>query len=227
LKEVPGNGPEGKEHNHTAALHSAMIAKEYYNTDLIIGPTEENPVIVEYADYQYDMYDPATDVYWDDDFSVELDAAPGVGECNTSYANLALIGQRKKTKWRNSSKENDAMLSTRGTWEGDFEDSISEGNFTRSYTLLLHGPKKEWMGNVVYSDNHTDVADSFYPELVSYEPVSTDGQLTKDNIFAKEFGTAVGETYTALLSGDAFLNISESQNVQGTILGVVRESLLP
>jgi prepilin-type N-terminal cleavage/methylation domain-containing protein len=227
LKEVPGNGPEQKQFNHTAALHSAMIAKEYYNTDIVVGPTEENPVVVEYKTYQYDQYDPASDQYWDPEFSVDLDSAPGAGECHTSYANLALIGQRKKVKWRNSAKENDPMLSTRGTWEGDFTDELGPGNFTRSYTLLLHGPKKEWVGNVVYSDNHTDVADTFYPELVSYEPVSTDGQLTKDNIFAKEFGDVVGEQYTAILSGDAYLNISKAQSAAGTILTVAREELLP
>lgn len=227
-KEVPGNGPEDNKHNHSAALHSAMIAKEFYNTDIIIGPTEENPVVEEYKEYRYEEYNPIGDVYWDDDLAVNIDAELGDNEVsNLSYANLALIGQRKKTKWRNSSKENDAMLSTRGTWEGDFTDETGAGNYTQSYTLLLHGPKKEWMGNVVYSDNHTDVADSFYPDLVSYEPVASDGQLTKDNIFAREFGDAVGEQYSALLSGDAYLNISDGQNSQGTILNIVREALRP
>ncbi|MDY7107827.1 MAG: type II secretion system protein [Planctomycetota bacterium] len=193
--QMPGVGPENQNQNTTANLYSCMIAQEYYNPDLLIGPTEVNPIIEEYVDYNFEMYDPPNDTYWDDNFQAQLTAGP----CHTSYYHLALIGQRKKVKWRNTSRENDPMIATRGTKNGTMEGE----DWTRSYTLLLHGPKKTWVGNIAYSDNHTEASETFYPSLVSYEPMTPDGQLTKDNIFAAEFDD--NDEANPYLSGDAFL----------------------
>ena len=35
-----------------------MIAQDYFNTDIVIGPTEANPVVIEMPDYDYSRYDP-------------------------------------------------------------------------------------------------------------------------------------------------------------------------
>ena len=200
-----GVGPENVRENTTANLYSCMIAQEYFNPDLLIGPTEVNPVVEEYSNYNYQAYNPGDstgddDSYWDRNFKALLSSV-NAGDCNTSYSHMALIGQRKKVKWRNTSHENDPMVSTRGTKEG-----IATGpDYNDSFTLLLHGPKKQWMGNIVYSDNHTDVSETFYPSLVSYEPNFVDGRLTKDNIFEAEFNDYDPEGENTWLSGDAYL----------------------
>jgi prepilin-type N-terminal cleavage/methylation domain-containing protein len=213
--QTPGVGPENINENTTANLYSCMIAQEYYNPDLLIGPTEQNPIVVEYSDYNFQAYDPANDEYWDRNFKALIS---GAGDCNTSYSHMALLGQRKKVKWRNTSHENDPMVSTRGT-----KDGLMEGeDYTRSYTLLLHGPKKQWVGNIVYSDNHADVSETFYPSLVSYEPMDPDGRLTKDNIFAAEFTDFDDAGY---LSGDAFLLMYYAVN--DTQIIPLNEQLVP
>jgi prepilin-type N-terminal cleavage/methylation domain-containing protein len=235
-REVSGAGPEDTSKNISAAVHSCMIAREYYNTDIIVGPTEVNPIIAEYESYDYTQYDPTGDVYWDGDWrtgqsnpqtglSADLQ---GIAQqvCHVSYYNMALIGQRKKTKWRNSSREGDPVLATRGPRAG-----ADTGNqFERSYTLLLHGSKKEWDGNVCYADNHTEMTSTFWPAIVSYEPQEANGQLQKDNIFAAEFDDIQGNVF---MSGDAYLVMTRaveqtnSPNEEPDFVQVYNEKLLP
>ncbi|MCH6551240.1 MAG: type II secretion system protein, partial [Planctomycetes bacterium] len=44
---LAGVGPEDYTRNHSAALYSACIAQNLFGPDILIGPTEVNPVIVE------------------------------------------------------------------------------------------------------------------------------------------------------------------------------------
>ena len=86
-RDLPGQGPEDVTVNHTGPLYSALVAQEFFNTDILISPAEVNPVVQQYEDYRYDEYDPAADSYWDDELVAFLD-----GEvCHTSYAHLSLI----------------------------------------------------------------------------------------------------------------------------------------
>ena len=220
-KQVPGVGPEDLALNSSRHLYSCLIAQEYFNPDICIGPTEVNPIVVEDSDYNYDEYRPADDVYWDVNFITNL-AGTGGQECNASYFHMTLIGQRKKLKWRNTSSERDPIMSTRGTFQG----SIEGDDYTKSQTLALHGAKKEWVGNIVFNDNHTEVIQTFYPASVSYEPQSPDGGLTKDNVFAADFGAAAGEPWQAAVSGDAYLTITTVVAPNGNLAIVPREELL-
>ena len=204
LQNVPGQGQEDQSQNSTARFYSAVIAQRYFNTDILIGPTEVNPIIVEKKDYNYKAYDPPVDNYWDDTFSAALNSSPGGAACNTSYAHLALCGERKKTNWRNSMDSTKPLLGTRGTFKG----SNSGNNYRLSYTLQLHGSDKEWQGNIVYSDNHTESGlKTFYPNNVAWECGAVN--LTKDNIFNYEYTqsgcTAV--TGDGRGSGDTWITI--------------------
>ena len=180
-QNVPGQGQEDPTQNSTARLYSAVLAQRYFNTDILIGPTEVNPVVLEKKNYNYKAFDPPVDNYWDDTFSAALNSAPGSGECNTSYAHLALCGERKKSNWRNSMDSTKPLLGTRGTFKG----SNSGNNYRLSYTLQLHGSDKDWDGNIVYSDNHTEFLKTFYPNNVAWECGAVN--LTKDNIFNYEY----------------------------------------
>jgi prepilin-type N-terminal cleavage/methylation domain-containing protein len=191
---LPGVGPEDFVQNDSARLYSLMVSHEFFNTDLLIGPTEVSPVVVEDDDYNFDAFQPGETIptFWDDTFGADLDESDGSEECNTSYAHEALCGQRKKIKWRNTQIEGHPIVSTRGT-DGTNEP-VGDGiggdmkgdNYTRSPTVELHGPKDQWVGNVVFSDNHTESLEAFYPTLTSYEPLDGDGPQ-KDNIFSAEF----------------------------------------
>jgi type II secretory pathway pseudopilin PulG len=183
-KNVPGQGAENFALNNTANMYSSMIAGQFFNPDLLIGPTEVNPIVVEKKDYNYKAFDPAADTYWDNTFLANIQNLPGSAACNTSYAHLALCGERKKTNWRNSTDSTKPLIGTRGTYKGQ-----DQGNaYKLSYTLQLHGAANQWDGNIAFADNHTEALKTMYPNNVSWECGSVN--LSKDNIFAYEFSTS-------------------------------------
>ncbi len=205
IQELPGVGPENFEHNTTGWLYSSMIAQEYFGTDILIGPTESNPNVHEDINYDFARYNPGDDSYWDEDFDVNIWAQPGQPFfCNTSYAHEAICGDRKSLKWRDNQDAAYPILATRGVKDGD---PPGESDYDRSPTLLLHGTRQQWVGNIVFADNHTTQEVNFYPAQTTYEAIDGGGGPVKDNIFAAEFGDSPNSNDAKALS-DAFLVIS-------------------
>ena len=215
IGNVPGVGLEDKALNHTAALYSSMVAGEFFNVDILIGPTEINDNVVEMEDYNYSAYSPGDDTYWDSEFSANIHLPPGAGfECNVSFAHMALVGERKIRKWKDSQRSGDPAVSTRGTAHTDSErGGASTGDeYTLSPTLLLHGAKKQWVGNVCFMDNHVaGNLDNFWPQVTSYEP-SDGNEEEKDNIFDCEFEDNLNHRHA---SADAFMVICTSADPNG------------
>jgi hypothetical protein len=218
------SGPEVEDpsKNTSRHLYSAMIAANYFNTDIVVGPTEVNPQIVVYETYDYAAYDPAADVSWDGDHpsgttpatetGFLADIGPG-GTSHTSYFHLALVG-RRKDRWRTTADNTDPLLSTRAPHRGADETS---DDYRRSQTLLLHGSKKTWFGNLVFGDNHTEVSETFRPALVTYAPAGS--EPAADNVFAAEFEAR-------LAAGDAFLTMTRRISGPSSLVDY-RETLLP
>ena len=181
--QVPGMGPHDYEQNHSANLYSYMISTQFFGTKLLIGPTEVNPFIDEYVNFNFDAYDPSIDVYWDPLFNVDI-SQDDVDGVHVSYFHMTLVGERWRTKWRTESTHSAAavIMGSRGTENGD----INNDNYRLSQTLELHGAKNQWVGNLVFQDNHTETVVSFYPNQVIYQ--RQDGNSpTPDNIFDAEF----------------------------------------
>lgn len=210
LVQVPGQGQESQNLNNTANMYSAMIAQQFFNPDILIGPTEVNAIVSEKKDYNYNAYNTSNDSYWDNTFYANIHLNPGAGNnpfCHTSYAHLALCGERKKTNWRNSTDSTKPLLSTRGTFRGAFTGD----NYRLSQTLLLHGPNKQWQGNITFADNHTESSQTFFPNNVGWECGAVN--LSKDNIFNYEFnqtgctavqgdGRGAGDTWICISIGN-------------------------
>lgn len=215
LGERPGYGDEDHTQNHTANVYSAMIASNLINTDIVIGPTEANVNVQQDLNYDRSDYRPASDTYWDASFKADITQAftgTDTGS-NTSYAHAALCGDRKSVKWRNRTDAGYPIISTRGTG-----GTFTGGGFTgaggadtgtayeQSPTLLLHGPKRQWVGNVCFADNHTDTLETFFPVLTSHDTGTGSGKK-KDNIFSAEFPDGPGGD-TKESSSDAWLTIT-------------------
>ena len=124
-QQVPGSGPENVRKNVSRAVYSCIIAQEYITPEICVGPTEVNPFVGVYDSYDYNQYDPANDIYWDNDkpdstipnapsntegFQTDLTNGPG----HASYYMLALLGQRKQVKWRSTAEQNDVLMANRG-----------------------------------------------------------------------------------------------------------------
>ncbi len=211
-QQMPGVGPENHVMNNTARLYSSMIAQEFFGTDILIGPTEVNPKVVEDVNYDFSEYRPGDDIYWDEDFDVDIWALPDQNFfCNTSYAHEAICGDRKSLKWLDNQDSSYPMVSTRGV-----KDGIRPGqpDHDRSPTLELHGPRQQWVGNIVFADNHMDQISNFFPAQTTYEDTNAQGPV-KDNIFAAEFGPSP-LTRDAHELADAFLVIAMFAGEEGT-----------
>lgn len=228
-QSIIGMGDEDHRKNHTRHLYSAMVAQNYYNTDILVGPTEISPFIKVHTDYNYDLYQPSNDIYWEGDvpddgagnigtnsnnefFDVRVDGQ-GTGYSNTSYAHMALVGQRKRLKWRNTQSAGDPAVGTRGTgpatapnWGG----SESGVNYEESPTLELHGARLQWVGNVVFNDNHTEQLTSFYSPNTTYTPAKGAYTPERDNIYAAEWNDYINTSPGASdnrASADAWLGV--------------------
>ena len=95
-REIPGQGPEAFEHNWTGPLFSAMVAQDFFGTDILYGPTETNPVVGIYKNYDYSRYNPADDDYWDpgDGYDQLL------GEIPINYGGCVLEDLHEVDNWR-------------------------------------------------------------------------------------------------------------------------------
>lgn len=187
-------GVERPEGDHTAALHSMMVARDFFTPELLISPAEQNPAIDEYASYDYEAYQPADGVLWDDGLRADL-TARDPGRCHVSFHHMVLAGDRVEQQWRASANSSFPLLSTRGPSRGVMTGPVHD----RSYTLLMLRSARRWAGNVIYADGSTRLEDSPFPGRVAWEPPG--GQRQRDNIFDAEFGTSAD----AWSAGDAWL----------------------
>lgn len=230
---VPGQGAEQQNQNNTANLFSSMIAKNFVTTTLVVSPVEQNPIVKEKTDYNFQSYNPAAtgDQYgprqWDESFKVNFQNANDGGAnsvANASYAHLALIGDRKKYYWNNKAGSTRPVLGNRAPHHGAFQG----GNYSKSYTLLLHGPLDTWEGYVCYGDNHVNMERSVFPDTVQYGcgTGANNVPLRKDNIYTwQDFqspckGIQEGDTWMCIsigLPSDTILTPAPERLTDGTL----------
>jgi len=210
---VPGQGQERKELNLTANLYSSMVAFKYVQTDILFSPVEENPVVKEMTNYNFQSFNPsaATPTFWDPGFRASIHQ-PADGNVNnvshTSYAHLALIGDRKNLYWSNKAGSTRPVLGNRAPHNG----ATSGDNYRLSYTLLFHDPLETWEGNIVYGDGHVNLEKSVIPDTVQFECGSIN--LRKDNVYAADFTTGLCK---GIQEADSWMGIFIGTNTQGTI----------
>ncbi len=203
--EIQGMGDENPLQNTTANLYAACVAKEAFSTDILVGPTEypgSNVVVMGKADsiglpvdteYDLTQYNPSADKYWDPKFYCNLKGnTPPTGQtavCYSSYAHQPLFGQRKAISWRAVGDSTRPLLGTRGprhTNDGPASAQTDPISYANSPTLLLHGSKKEWDGNIVFGDAHFEFLATMFPTQTQFDCGGSEA-VTKDNIFAMDF----------------------------------------
>lgn len=213
-QQIQGMGNESVGLNNTANLYSACIARELFNSDILIGPTEYsgsnvvekgkgNQIGIADLPYDYAQYDPSTDKYWDTTFLANLHQ-PTTGICNVSFAHQGLFGQRKQIGWIANGNSARPLFGTRGPKHLNTGPSSAVTvpiDYKNSPTLLLHGSKKEWCGNIIYGDNHAEFTTTMFPSQTGWDCAGSSGTLDKDNIFCMDFLCAG----SAAAQGDAIL----------------------
>lgn len=207
--EVPGRGAEDVVQNNTANLHSVMIAQNFYDPQILIGPTEISGSVGQKEDYNYELYSIVDDQYWDPSFQADMR-----GICNTSYMSMPIAGQRKAQNWRDGLSSSFPLLSNRGLPDENYE--IEE-----STVYLLHGGRRQWVGNVCFSDNHISVESNYTPTNVNYQ--DENGVSIPDHIFVNSTGDDLSDG-----SGyDAFLAITTEIEEDETLCVTYDDGLYP
>jgi prepilin-type N-terminal cleavage/methylation domain-containing protein len=202
-------------------ITSAMIYNGFFSPELCVSPAEVNGGIKTFSGYQYSEPTTAagTDkklALWDPAFrctpnTTEANPAGYTGtDGGFSYAYMPPIGARR-SRWTNTFQSTEAIVGNRGPAYGGGGASnpwalgantatpgtagatgaFGSGFGVTSNTLLIHGGRTTWEGNICYNDNHCNFETRPDPESLPFTfsalPANTRTQF--DNIFVNEFDT--------------------------------------
>jgi prepilin-type N-terminal cleavage/methylation domain-containing protein len=218
--------------DNTRNIISVLVWNAFFPTEMGVSPAEVNGDIRVYDDYEFDeptgTNNDAQLAVWDPKFratpeDIDDSTYPG-GNQNASsggfsYAHTMPFSKRR-SRWSNTFVSTEAALANRGpsyrlvggaedgTWELMDDSGGGNNNYDTelgisSNTLLIHGTRTNWQGNVGYNDNHVDFENSPDPEGVTFTftQLQPESRSQRDNIFVNE--------------NDGTRNKENSQNLTG------------
>lgn len=190
----------------TCNIYSMMIFTGSLSTEIFINPAEANGLVTLKDNYEFDSPQGAAtpaQALWDPKFrGTPLDApgaglSPQIGAAgtagNNSYAHNPPFGKRR-ARWTNSFVATEAVVGNRGpiytlstnprSWTPKAMDPYGD----QSVTLLIHGSRVRWEGNIAFNDNHAEFLSKADPENVtfSFNGLAAGQRTQPDNIFVNE-----------------------------------------
>lgn len=220
VQSAAGTGPDFRK-DTTGNAMSLLIFNGFFPVELSISPAEAGAAERK-ENYQSANPEQAREpgsALWDPTFKgTPFDANTGVtypteyqNISNNSYAQITYFGARNRT-WSNTFSSTDAILGNRGpAYEPGTGSGVSltwrlvegESYGDQSKTLLIHGSKTSWAGNIGYNDQHVEFHTRPDPETLTFTfPGSgTSGAFSRpDNLFVPENDTT-GQPVTESISG--------------------------
>ncbi|MFI4882235.1 MAG: type II secretion system protein, partial [Phycisphaerales bacterium JB064] len=213
---ITGTGTAAFAKDTTGNVMSVLIFNGFFPVELAVSPAEAGDVEVK-DDYENANPQAAAtpeSALWDPSFrGTPLDNQSGVSysttSSNNSYAQITYFSARNRT-WSNTFSSTDAILGNRGpeyqergsgetlVWELP-ESLIGD----QSKTLLIHGSKTQWSGNIGYNDQHVDFHTRPDPENLTFTFAGSGGSSSAftrpDNLFVPEVdmtGQPASESYS-------------------------------
>ncbi len=202
--------PTGKQKDLPRHVMSVLIYNGFFSPELCVSPAESNGNIKIYDKYQYSepqavsgdkklaLWDPAFRATPKDEV-IGTQQSTDPGGC--SYGMNPFFGGRR-SKWSNTFAATEAVIGNRGpsytltsqTGAWALSATLPDVNGTAqcgvgSNTLLIHGGRTTWEGNISYNDNHVNFETRPDPETLPYtfNGISSANDRTKfDNVFANE-----------------------------------------
>ncbi len=149
----------------TANIISTLIYGTFFGPEICVSPAETNGKINMCNDYSYSAPPTAVDpklAVWDPNFSADFTSAKGG---SVSYAHMLPSGPRA-AKWANTFEAARAVIGNRGPLFTGVTKGKG-GKVTPQYdsasnTMLIHGPRTTWEGNIAYNDNHVNYETSLW-----------------------------------------------------------------
>lgn len=184
-------------------MFSLMIYNNFFAPELLVSPAESNGLIEIDKDYELSQPQAAATplkAAWDPKFKASPDAQEQVHPQETpagnlSYAQVAPFG-KQKIRWTASSSSTEPAVANRGpnfTGTGTIPNNVTweplPVNGQPSNTLIIHGSRVKWEGNVGYNDGHVDFETRPDPEDITYTITTGTIKTGKDNIFVAESDT--------------------------------------
>jgi len=191
--------------NNTGNIMSILIFGGNLSTELCVNPAEANTTVVT-VDTGYELDSPQgavqrTNALWDPRFSGAAlannsdatgGARSGINASNNSYAHSMPFG-RRKARWADTFTTTEAVWADRGPVYTETAYPAS-GRYTliagstgaESITLLIHGSRNAWEGNVAYNDGHVSFETKPNPDGVTYRRMAGNPLTVADNLFVNE-----------------------------------------
>lgn len=211
LLDVENNtvAEQGSTKDTSANFLSLLIFNGHISAEILVSPSESSPNIETDTDYQ--LTNPTAAVnpekaMWDPAFNADFTDPARKG--NLSYAHLPPAGPRLE-RWKDTFVSTEAVFGNRGpryqgtTYPTSGRWTLTNDQFgTGSNTLLIHGGRSTWEGNIGYNDGHVSFETKPNPDYVTYQRTVVGKPKpvpTPDNFFVDEYDDAVGN--------NAFLSI--------------------
>jgi prepilin-type N-terminal cleavage/methylation domain-containing protein len=194
---------------------SVLIYNGFFGPELCISPAESNGQMKQMTNYAYSQPQGAvttTQALWDPNFAVGAGVTGEGGGVNVttpagtghfSYAIVPAIGNRR-AKWSDSYSATEACVGNRGpaytatgaattlVWTLNATANNTPGSApvgVNSNTLLIHGSRTTWEGNIVYNDNHVNFETRPDPDATPFTFTGAGmgaNRSQPDNLFTNE-----------------------------------------
>lgn len=210
----------GEDKNTTGNILSILVANGASAPEMLISTAESNVEQVQKATI-YDFSNPSgavdpANALWDPKFKgTPDDAGPaslqGARISNNSFAHVVPFG-RRRSMWSDTMSTTEAVFGNRGpAYTHDDSGSLaatgtqwalaSSADGLSSNTLLIHGGRTTWEGNIGYNDGHTTFENSPTPSTLMYYRNSGPSRAGGDNLFVNESDEQGGDTAASILYG--------------------------
>jgi hypothetical protein len=185
----------------TGHMMSLLMWNGFFPVELAVSPAEAGNVQVM---QNFESANPSaavnpTQALWDPAFrGTPLDEwggkVPGkVGDPgNNSYAQVPWFDDRTPL-WGNTFNATEAILGNRGPaytlHNGGWQPTQGSSFGSRSTTMLIHGPRTAWNGNVGFNDHHVEFLTQADPSTLMWTFTGLPGgtpQMVADNMFHAE-----------------------------------------
>jgi type II secretory pathway pseudopilin PulG len=181
----------------------------FISPELTLSPAESNADFGVDSDYSHSEPSSAKDpkmALWDPSFKgppgPSGQGAKDEDKGNLSYALRVLLGARREA-WSNTFNATEAVIGNRGPWYelggGAWRLSTARPvdalayagtplSATASSTLLIHGGRETWEGNIAYNDNHVSFQSRPDPDTDAwtFKGLAGPNKVRLDNLFVSE-----------------------------------------
>ncbi len=220
--------------NTTGNILSVLIYGGFSTPQVLVSASESNTGQIQRND-TYEYSSPlgaavSTNALWDPKFrgtpaDPAVTGAPA-GVSNNSFAHVVPFGKRR-SQWSTTYNSTEAVFGNRGptyaandaaNWPTTARWSLPDGpTGTGSNTLLIHGGRTTWEGQIGYNDVHVSFETKPNPDTLIYTRANNaNPRSVSDNLFVNETDQSGGDAVAGQISNGTNAYLRPVSSVTGT-----------